>query len=333
MNAIDAAATGIGFPAAAAPAPPSDQRLAKTARTGRPAIPPALREEVAALSVPDGRLHLLYGAPYIASYFACAAFVLASDDPLRLWLAGIAMGHQLYLLFILHHDCVHFAAFRERRWNVLLGRLYALFLVKTFTATYETHRRHHSALGLPGQDPDEYFFAAGLKWVLVRYWSNFTRHTGLALTRYGSEVRRAVIAEQCANVAFWAGVHGLLFALGMGEKALFLFWLPVATITLVVGPVTRAYEHLPMTLFRPGDPRRTDPACNTVTVTSRFLGILWAGVTYHAEHHAFARVPFYRLRRLHLLLRGHGVAYLTAPYTLFAVAEGERMIALMRGDR
>lgn len=304
----------------------------RRAGTGRLAVPAALKEEIRVLSVPNGWKHLFYGAPYIAAYFACMAFILVNDDPLWLWLMGIVMGNQLYLLFILHHDCVHFAAFRKRSANILMGRLYALFLIKTFTATHETHRRHHAALGIPDQDPDEYFFAAGIKWVLVRYWSNFTRHTYLALTQYGSKARRTVIAEQFCNVLFWVAIHGILFSMGMMEKAFFIFWLPVATITLVVGPVTRAYEHLPMTHLKQDDPRRVDPAYNTVTVSSWFLGIFWAGVTYHAEHHAFARVPFYRLRRLHLLLQNHSVPYLTAPYTLFGATQGERMILMMRNN-
>jgi fatty acid desaturase len=267
--------------------------------------------------------------PYIAAYLGCFAFILLNDNPLWLWLVGFLMGNQLYLLFILHHDCVHYAAFRTRGFNILLGRLYALFLIKTFTATYETHKRHHSSLGIPDDDPDEYFFAGGARWVLVRYWTNFTRHTYLALTRYGSKVRNKVIVEQSVNALFWAGVHGALFAAGMLDKAFFLFWLPLATITLVIAPLTRAYEHLPLCYYPPGDPRRTDPAYNSVTVTSRFLGLFWGGVTYHTEHHSFPRVPFYRLRRLHLLLKAHGVAYLTAPYTLFGVAQGEDVIPLM----
>jgi fatty acid desaturase len=296
----------------------------------RIATPPALRDRIRALSVPDGRLHLLYGLPYIMSYFACMAFILVSEEPLWLWLCGIIMGNQLYLLFILHHDCVHFGAFRSRRLNVLMGRLYALFLVKTFTATYETHKRHHSDLGRPERDPDEYFFAGGIRWVWFRYWTNFTRHTYLALTQYGPKVRDTVLIEQLVNILFWVAVHLALFGMGMGEKALFIFWVPVLTITLIVGPVTRAYEHLPLVFYKPDDPRRLDPAYNSVTVSSWLLGIFWAGVTYHVEHHAYPRVPFYRLRRLHLLLQQHSVPYLTSPYTLYGITKGPDVILLLQ---
>lgn len=308
---------------------PAPAFLENRASTRKLVAPPVLRDQIQALSIADGRLHLLYGLPYILSYLGCAAFILTQENPLWLWLCGILMGNQLYLLFILHHDCVHFAAFRKRRLNVLMGRLYALFLVKTFTATYETHKRHHSALGIPERDPDEYFFAGGIRWVVVRYWQNFSRHTWLSLTQYGPKVRNTVLIEQMTNLLFWASVHWVLFAAGMGEKALFVFWVPVLTITLIVGPITRAYEHLPLVFYPPGDPRRIDPAYNSVTVTSWFLGLFWAGVTYHAEHHAYPRVPFYRLRRLYLLLKKHSVPYLTAPYTLFGITQGEDVVRLM----
>ena len=240
------------------------------------------------------------------------------------------LGNQLYLLFILHHDCVHYTACRSRRLNVLLGRIYALFLVKTFTATLETHKRHHAFLGEPGKDPDERFYAGGIRWVWVRYWQNFSWHTYLSLTRYGPKVRRVVVLEQLSNLSFWAGVHLVLHQFGMLREALFMFWIPSATILLVVGPITRAYEHLPLTHYSPEDARRFDIARNTVTVTSRLLALFWANITYHVEHHSYPRVPFYRLARVHALLHTRAdTSYLLSPYTLYGVSKGTSVVGMM----
>jgi beta-carotene hydroxylase len=237
------------------------------------------------------------------------------------------MGNQLYLLFILHHDCVHYSACHSRKLNVLLGRIYALFLVKTFTATLETHKRHHAFLGQPNEDPDDRFFAGGIKWVWIRYWQNFSWHTYLSLSKYGPKVRTTVLLEQLANLGFWACVHLVLNHFGRLHDALFVFWLPAATIILVVGPVTRSYEHLPLAQYAPGDPRRFDIAYNTVTVTSRFLALFWANITYHVEHHSYPRIPFYRLQRAHALLTAHGdTPFLVAPYTLYGVLKGVAVV-------
>ena len=122
----------------------------------------SIAAEINSMMVADGRKHLLFGLPYLLAYFGCAAIILATDNLALEIVTALVMGNQLYLLFILHHDCVHFAACKSRKLNIWLGRLYALFLVKTFTATLETHLRHHAHLGEPGKDPDEMFYAKGI---------------------------------------------------------------------------------------------------------------------------------------------------------------------------
>jgi beta-carotene hydroxylase len=290
----------------------------------------AVADQIRQLMVADGRKHLLFSLPYLLSYFGCMAIILLTDTLALEIVTALAMGNQLYLLFILHHDCVHYTACRSRRLNVWLGRMYALFLVKTFTATLETHKRHHAFLGEPGKDPDEKFFAGGIRWVWVRYWQNFSWHTYLSLTKYGPQVRRVVVLEQLSNCAFWAAVHLVLYRFGMLHEALFIFWIPAATIILVIGPVTRAYEHLPLAHYAPEDARRFDIATNTVTVTNRLLGLFWANITYHVEHHSYPRVPFYRLARVHALLHARAdTPYLLSPYTLYGVAKGPGVVGMM----
>jgi beta-carotene hydroxylase len=287
-------------------------------------------EEIRRLAIAHGGRHLVFALPYLLSYLGCIAVILLTDNLALEIVTGVVMGNQLYLLFILHHDCVHYAACQSRRLNVLLGRIYALFLVKTFTATLETHKRHHAFLGEPGKDPDERFYAGGIRWVWVRYWQNFSWHTYLSLTKYGPQVRRVVALEQLANVAFWAGIHFVLYRSGMLREALFIFWIPTATIVFVVGPVTRAYEHLPLAHYSTDDARRFDIARNTVTVTSRPLGLFWANITYHVEHHSYPRVPFYRLPRVHALLHARAdTPYLLSPYTLHGVAKGASVVGTM----
>jgi len=287
-------------------------------------------DEIRRLMVADGRKHILFALPYLLSYFGCGAIILLSNNLAIEIATALVMGNQLYLLFILHHDCVHYAACQSRRMNVWLGRLYALFLVKTFTATLETHKRHHAFLGEPGKDPDEKFYARGIRWVWVRYWQNFSWHTFLSLTEYGPVVRKVVVLEQLSNCAFWVAVHLVLYRFGLLREALFVFWIPAATIILVIGPVTRAYEHLPLAHYAPDDSRRFDVARNTVTVTSRLLGVVWANITYHVEHHSYPRVPFYRLPRVHALLHARAdTPYLLSPYTLFGVSKGTGVVDMM----
>lgn len=310
--------------------PPEKKRRARVAPVGDDSG--AIAAEINSMMVADGRKHLLFGLPYVLSYFGCIAIILLTDNLALEIVTGLVMGNQLYLLFILHHDCVHFAACRSRPLNVWLGRLYALFLVKTFTATLETHLRHHAHLGEPDKDPDDMFYSKGIRRSWPRYWRNFTWHTYLTLTQYGPKARKLVIIEQLTNLAFWVGVHVALYQFGMLREAIFIFWIPAATIILVIGPVTRVYEHLPLALYAPDDNRRFDIASNTVTVTSRLLGLFWANITYHVEHHSYPRVPFYRLARLHALLHSRpDMPYLLSPYTLYGARSGLEMVGMMRG--
>ena len=77
--------------------------------------------------------------------------------------------------------------------------------------------------------------------------------------------------------------------------------------------------------------RRYDIASNTVTVTSRLLGLFWANITYHTEHHSYPRVPFYRLARVHALLHSHAdTPYLLSPYTMYGVCSGPNVVGMMR---
>jgi fatty acid desaturase len=291
----------------------------------------SIAKEIQSLMVPDGRKHLLFGVPYILSYFGCWAIILSTNNLAIEILTALVMGNQLYLLFILHHDCVHFTACKSRPMNILLGRIYALFLVKTFTATLETHRRHHAHLGEPGKDPDEMFYAGGIRWAWFRYWQNLSWHTYLTFTQYGPRARKLVVIEQITNLAFWAGVHIVLYQFGLLREAIFIFWIPAAAIILVIGPVTRVYEHMPLVHYGPDDARRYDIASNTVTVTNYLLGLFWANITYHVEHHSYPRCPFYRLPRLHALLHNRADnPYLLSPYTLYAVASGPEMVGMMR---
>ena len=291
----------------------------------------AIVEEIKRLMVPDGRKHLLFGLPYILSYFGCIALILWTNNLALEIVTALVMGNQLYLLFILHHDCVHFTACRSQRMNVVLGRFYALFMVKTFTATLETHRRHHAHLGDPDKDPDDMFYAGGMGQVWIRFWQNFSWHTYLSMTQYGPRSKRLVLFEQLANLGFWAVVHLVLYQFGMLREALFIFWIPAAAIIMVIGPLTRAYEHLPLAHYARDDARRYDITANTVTVTSRALGLFWANITYHVEHHAYPRVPFYRLARVHDLLHSRADApYLLAPYTGYGVGKGPSVVEMMK---
>src|ERR1700752_3392632 len=78
---------------------------------------PQRAEDIRALCKVDGAKHLLFASPYIAGYFVAIALQFAVDT---LWvnlLLSAALGHLLYVLFVLHHDCMHRTAFQNDKFN------------------------------------------------------------------------------------------------------------------------------------------------------------------------------------------------------------------------
>lgn len=290
---------------------------------------PQRSEEIKQLCQPDGVKHLLFGIPYILVYALGIYLQLTLDS---IW-ANIALsfllGNQLYVLFVLHHDCMHGTAFRNDFFNRLMGRLYATTFTMTFTVNRQTHMRHHAHIADPERDPDEYYFSGKLGQIWLRLWRYYEWYTYLALTRYGKRVRNIVLTEQGINLGIWAVIHVILFSMGLGSKVLYIFWLPLAIVALIINPITRGYEHSPITLYPKDDPRRRDMSKNAITIANPWLGWLWANITYHVEHHSYIRCPFYNLQKLHRIFQEEKMQYLTAPYPLYRVWKGEKMLETM----
>ncbi|MEA2874551.1 MAG: beta-carotene hydroxylase, partial [Hyphomicrobiales bacterium] len=265
-------------------------------------------------------------SPYVLAYFAAIGLQFATG---RLWanlLLSATLGHLLYCLFVLHHDCMHKSAFQNDRFNRMMGRFYALAFTMTFTTNRETHARHHAHTADPDQDPDEYYFSAGMKDIWPRIWRYYEWYTRISLTKYGTKVRLTVLAEQMANILLWLVVHVVVISQGLGVKMLFIFWLPIAFVAFVINPITRGYEHAPITLYPQGDPRRRDMSKNAITVNNPVFGWLCANITFHVEHHSVPRCPFYNLQKLHHLFQEERMQYLVAPFPLYRIWKGRKML-------
>lgn len=286
---------------------------------------PQREDDIKRLCQADGFKHLLYASPHVALYLFGMGMQFVVDSVWAHLALSVLIGNQLYLLFILHHDCMHGTAFRNDFFNRLAGRLYAVTFLMTFTVNRQTHMRHHAYISDPERDPDEYYFSGSLWQIWPRLWRYIEWYTRIALTRYGRRVRNTVLIEQGLNVGFWVLVHIVLFSTGQELLALYIFWLPLGVVALVINPITRGYEHSPITLYPPDDPRRLDMSKNAITIANRWLGYLWGNITYHVEHHAYIRCPSYNLQKLHRIFQEEKLQYLTAPYPLYRVWKGRQM--------
>lgn len=288
---------------------------------------PGRAAEIRMLCQPDGVKHVLYGTlPHFSIYGLAIYLQLATDNLWQNLLLSVLQGWELYVLFVLHHDCMHGSAFRNDFLNRLLGRIYAITFTMTFTVNRETHMRHHAYIADPERDPDEYYFSGSLWQIFPRIWRYYEWYTRIALTRYGRDVRGTVLREQAFNLGIWAAAHVALWQMGEGFKIVYLFWLPLAVVALVINPLTRGYEHSPITLYPKDDPRRRDMSQNSITIANPWLGWTCANITYHVEHHAYPRCPFFNLQKLHRIFQEEKMQYLVAPFPLYRLWKGKAML-------
>ena len=296
------------------------ETLGKQASRAALSLGAELNAQLQSLSTPNGRIFAGYAALYLSGWALGVAGVVAlrGHPPAQLLLSAL-LGSQLHALTVLQHDCGHRSAFGPQRLNLWMGRVLAWFVLMPFTTFTELHRLHHGFLGDERHDPDEWFYGGGPVQLFLRECLFMPRFIWLSLTRIPpGEVRARVVRELAFNLL----THGLLVAalLWAGEIGLLVYaWLlPMLWLACVFSPISRGYEHYPMACLAGNDPRRQDLRLNTVSVTSRLMGALWANIGLHVEHHMYPRVPFYRLPALHRLFAGK--SYHSAPWPLLGLA-------------
>lgn len=283
------------------------------------ALPAACEAEVARLSTPDGWRFSAWTAFYLGLWGAGVWALTRLDGQLPAQLLlSLLLGNQLHALTILQHDCGHRSAFASPAANLWVGRALAWFVFMPFTTFTELHRRHHGFLGQKDKDPDDWFYGAGKARLFLRECCFMPRFIFLSLgPALPPQVRRTVLRELAFNLVSHVGLGLALLVSGHGDILLFGLLLPMLLLACLYNPVSRGYEHYPMASLPEGDARREDLRFNTVTVSSRLVGLAWANITYHVEHHMHPRVPFHALPALGRLFAGK--SYLVAPYPLFAL--------------
>ncbi len=262
----------------------------------------ARQAELLALQQPAPLQFMLWASLHVTIWLACAWVIVASANPVWHMVATLIMGSQLHAFTVLQHDCGHQNAFRSSLANLWMGRFMAWFIVFPYSSFTECHKHHHRYLGDPDKDPDEWNYARGVKWMFLRIAVFVPRFTYFSLVRYGKAVRNRVLRELSFNLLSMAALCAWFVSRGMAYEFVLIFVVPLLLLAVVINPISRGYEHLPMATLEPGHEDRLDLAKNTITVTSRVVGLLWANINYHVEHHVYPGVPFCNLRKLHNLL-------------------------------
>ena len=218
------------------------------------------------------------------------------------WLYGTA----LVFLFAPLHETVHFTAFRSRWINRAVAAVCGWILVLPPRYFRAFHLEHHRYTQDPVRDPelaaapprtwsDYLWWMSGLRYWTSRAHTTVAHAAGRVTERYiGPSERAAVVREARLYLASYAAVAALSVTTG-STVALWAWLVPV-----VLGqPMLRLYllaEHT-------GCPMVPDMLRNSRTVhTNALVRFLAWNMPYHAEHHAYAAIPFHALPRAHTAL-------------------------------
>lgn len=224
--------------------------------------------------------------------------------------ALILYGVSLAAMFAPMHESSHRTAFASNRLNDGVAWFAGLlsFYNSTFYRRY--HKWHHRYTQIPGKDPElsdrkpetltEYLVAiSGYNW-----WIGKVRgHVQIAFGNLKGcpYIPDAARSEVIRSTRLQLLVYGIAITLSIAyQQPWFLtYWL----IPLGIGqPVLRAFllaEHTGCTY----DDNSLTNTRTTLTIAP-FRWLMW-NMSFHAEHHLYASIPFHALPAAHEILQSH----------------------------
>lgn len=264
----------------------------------------------------------------IAASFALVAFF---PNPWTILLALIILGGRHLALAILMHDASHYALFKSKKLNDVIGRWLCAYPTWQDLRRYRPHHLAHHKYAGSEKDPD-LDLVAGFplsRASLIRKClrdlcgvSGFKRIYGLLLMDLGfirytvssSVVKLDQSGRTLKDIFFSAlvNLHGviitniILFLIlkGAGHAELYVLWVVSYLIPFSLFVRIRSIAEHACTQMD------LDPLKNTRTTYANPLARVTVAphfVNYHLEHHFMMTVPPFRFKKMHQLLLSRGV--------------------------
>lgn len=245
------------------------------------------------------------------------ALVLDASSAIGLVLAMAVHGVLLVFLFAPLHETIHRTAFRSRWLNGVVSEMCGALLLLPPRYFRAFHLEHHRHTQHPARDPELPGAGDGgiarYLWCMsgLDYWLGNLRivignaRGDVRLSGLGAREQRTLRLEARSYIAVYVAL-----------AALSVWWDTVLVLTLWLGPVLLGQPWLRLFLFaeHTGCPHSADMLENSRTVhTTPLLRWLTWNMSYHAEHHAYAAIPFHALPGAHTHL-GLGLATTATGY-------------------
>lgn len=229
------------------------------------------------------------------------------------WLVPALVLQAVFIntLFGAMHESVHYGAFRLRRLNDVLAFFSGAAILNNAGFYRHYHLAHHRYTQDPDRDPE--LITSGSP----RTWGNYLLRVSslpfLALRLrdiflfpfgYRGDVDY-IHPSSWTEVRRWGRLllafYAVLVVVSLLLQTTFFLW--VWLIPLAIGlPLLRLYLVCEHTLC----PNSDDGFSNTrTTISNPIVRFLMWNLPYHAEHHLFPNIAFYRLPEAHQYLRPH----------------------------
>ena len=191
------------------------------------------------------------------------------------------------------HEASHYNLFRQPRWNRWMGVFYALPFFTTVEDWRKEHMLHHTRFGTPDDHIVQFYAEQGLTQKSPR----------IGWVCFGKPLSGLVMVEHLRGLRDLNSPRGW-FQIGA-------FWIPVVTLCCLIHGVSwlAFYWLLPLlTVYTTllhwseiADHYRT--RSGTRSRIGWLQNWLWHNNGYHAVHHCFPSIPFYRLSTAHRSLQ------------------------------
>lgn len=224
--------------------------------------------------------------------------------------ALIIYGFSFASMFAPMHECVHRSAFASNSLNDGVAWFAGLlsFYNSTFYRRY--HKWHHRYTQIPGKDPElgdpkptnltEYVIEiSGITWWLgkVKTYSRISR----GLVEDYPFIPETARAEVINSVRWQLAVYGLGIAISVAfqQPWFIVYWLLPLTVAQPILRFILLAEH-------GGCSHDNNHNTNTRTTLTLFpIRVMMWNMPFHAEHHLYQSIPFYRLPAAHEQLKAH----------------------------
>ena len=236
----------------------------------------------------------------VVIYLACVAHLLT--EPAFSWWALAGIGFCTYAIYTPLHEAVHGAVTGmslERRWiNEWTGYIAAHFLGISFAAHRRSHLKHHRSTNHPVEDPDMDLSADSGFQLVLAWLKGVPKEWLFALSfEHFTDAEKASVRREYAAII----LTRLLLLVLCAD-------LGTTLATLLCGQLIGNAVLVTLFAWSVHHPHTEQERMKTTTVYQARSGLdtamtlIWGYQNYHAIHHLYPKVPFFRYRALYRTL-------------------------------